>query len=205
MSRIRKRNIVRECRVCGDTFMTAHRQSPSAPNAGAYCSPRCASSARRVDPRPARLKPAKRTMAERFWRKVKKADGDQCWEWTAAFFRAGYGKFAIEHRKIEGAHRVAWILAHGPIPNGLWVLHKCDVRRCCNPSHLFLGTVSDNVQDMLRKGRGGKNSIAADVVARISHLDSERMPFRRIGRAVSLSGVTVRRIALRNRSDTSTT
>ena len=51
------------------------------------------------------------------------------------------------------AHRVAWMLAHGPIPRGMNVLHRCDVPRCVNPDHLFLGTQHDNVRDMIAKGR----------------------------------------------------
>jgi DNA-binding MarR family transcriptional regulator len=54
------------------------------------------------------------------------------------------------------AQRLLWETEVGPIPDGLWVLHKCDNGRCCNPAHLFLGTASDNVQDMLAKGRGGQ-------------------------------------------------
>lgn len=92
-------------------------------------------------------------MEHRFWAKVSRTDGDGCWEWTAALYPRGYGKFSIRGKLLEGAHRMAWILTHGPITNGLWVLHKCDNRRCCRPSHLFLGTARDNVHDMIAKGR----------------------------------------------------
>jgi hypothetical protein len=93
-------------------------------------------------------------VATRFWAKVHKLDGeDACWEWTAAMFTAsGYGCFGYQG-KPQGAHRVSWILSNGPIPDGLWVLHRCDNRKCVRPLHLFLGTAVDNARDMTAKGR----------------------------------------------------
>jgi hypothetical protein len=83
-----------------------------------------------------------------------------CWLWHGAHIPAGYG-----HLKFDGsnqlAHRVSWQIHNGPIADGLFVLHKCDVKGCVNPSHLFLGTASDNVKDLFQKGlasrRGTKN------------------------------------------------
>ena len=88
----------------------------------------------------------------RFWAKVDKSEG--CWEWTASLFSAtGYGQFALTSTKPETAHRMAWVLTNGDITDGLFVLHKCDNRKCCNPDHLFLGTHQDNITDMCQKGR----------------------------------------------------
>jgi hypothetical protein len=64
----------------------------------------------------------------------------------------GYGAIAVHGRMLK-AHRVSWELAYGPIPAGLYVLHRCDVRDCVNPEHLFLGTHEDNQKDMRAKGR----------------------------------------------------
>ena len=76
-----------------------------------------------------------------------------CWLWAAFIRPDGYG--CIKHsRKTIMAHRAAWIVYYGEIPNGMNVLHKCDVRCCVNPDHLWLGTDRDNVVDMEAKGRG---------------------------------------------------
>lgn len=91
-------------------------------------------------------------MTNRFYAKVKINATNGCHEWTGALSNKGYGRFAVK-RKNRHAHRVAWQLANGPIPDGLWVLHKCDNPRCVNPKHLFLGTVLDNSRDMIAKGR----------------------------------------------------
>jgi len=95
-------------------------------------------------------------IANRFWSKVDKRKGNSCWLWLASISKRGYGnvsKIMGGLRRNVGAHRVAWELINGPIPNGLCVLHKCDNPPCVRPSHLFLGTQADNMKDCGVKGR----------------------------------------------------
>jgi hypothetical protein len=75
-----------------------------------------------------------------------------CWLWTKAVNSAGYGVFR-RHGKNHYAHRAAYEAVHGTLPRGLFVCHRCDTPRCCNPSHLFAGTQSDNMADCSAKGR----------------------------------------------------
>ena len=95
---------------------------------------------------------------DRFWSKVEEQDG--CLVFKSYYDRDGYGRYRLDGGrsapKIK-AHRAAWILTHGEIPEGMFVLHKCDNPPCVNPEHLFLGTPKDNMIDMVRKGRHFKN------------------------------------------------
>ena len=90
----------------------------------------------------------------KFWAKVDKSG--ECWEWTASKRHKGYGQTRFMGRGGRKAHRVAWEITNGEIPNGLFVLHKCDNPGCVNPGHLFLGTNRSNIDDMLSKGRQGR-------------------------------------------------
>ena len=83
-------------------------------------------------------------------------DGNGCWIWKKALAINGYGKIAWKEKSMP-AHRISYSLFIGKIPNGTFVCHKCDVKSCVNPEHLFLGTHTENMKDMHRKGRG--NSI----------------------------------------------
>lgn len=139
------RTIPRVCRTCGQPFLAALGEVNR--GQGFYCG------------RPCSYVGQRRTTAERFWEKVQKSES--CWLWTAARTRAGYGKMGVYdglvNRTVE-THRVSWEIHHGAIPDGLWVLHNCpdgDNPLCVRPDHLWLGTHTDNMRDMLAKGRAG--------------------------------------------------
>lgn len=129
----------------------------------------------------------------RFWQHVRKATTG-CWEWTGGRTpivrgRGGYGKFRRNNpRRMELAHRVAWELAHGPIPPGQDVLHSCDNPPCVRKDHLFLGTNQDNSDDMVSKGRRKRKLSDQDVAAIIA----SPLPSRAIAPTYGVSDTYVR-------------
>ena len=90
---------------------------------------------------------------ERFWSHIDQSGGERaCWLWLRHRQNKGYG-FVKWHGRPRLAHRIAYTLTYGPIPDGIEVMHICDTPACCNPSHLRLGTHADNMADMANKGR----------------------------------------------------
>lgn len=129
------------------------------------------------------------TLSERFWVKVNIKGEHDCWPWFASVRSDGYG--AIGHKdRVLSAHRVAWSLTYGLIPEGMCVCHHCDNKTCCNPKHLFLGTAADNAADRAGKGRNadkrgernGRSKLTAKQVLEIR-------------RCYSAGGVTQRELA----------
>lgn len=116
-------------------------------------------------------------LEQRFWAKVDKngpvpphvPDLGACWVWTACRFkRSGYGCIGVKPR-LRSAHRVCWELVFGPIPFGMLVCHRCDNPACVRPEHLFLGTHTDNVRDMVAKGRRVDNAGELHPSAKLSN------------------------------------
>lgn len=134
-----------------------------------------------------------KTRADRFWAKVHK--GEDCWEWTASLLDEGYGQF-WDYRCIQ-AHRYSWILHNGPIPKGLWVLHRCDNRKCVRPDHLFIGTRQENMDDMVAKGRSAsrtKNAMARLTEEAINDIRQRQQSSRELAEKYGVHPAHIRNI-----------
>lgn len=142
-------------------------------------------------------------ITEHFWAQVEILDQDDCWEWQGLRNRKGYGQLWFIDQTIA-AHRAAWILTHGPIPDGLWVLHKCDNPPCTNINHLFLGTNDDNVADKIAKNRqvhGANHPLAKltdkQVVEARQRYAAGGISIAALARKYGVSGVSMRNVLYR--------
>jgi HNH endonuclease len=124
------------CKGCGVIF---HR-IPRPANRNKYCTNKCQAAHVQIEP-----------LIDRFNRYVRK-DASGCWHWTGATDAKGYGSLLIDRQGVR-AHRLAYMLFVGDIPDGHLVCHHCDEPSCVNPDHLFTGTNTDNMRDMVLKDR----------------------------------------------------
>ena len=115
---------------------------------------------------------------DRFNEKYEIVEPGGCWVWMAAADAYGYGKIGIATGRSARAHRISWRLHNGPIPNHLYVLHRCDNPCCVNPSHLYLGTQADNMADMVSKGRSSRHGAPSgekNGMAKLTDIQVERI------------------------------
>lgn len=121
----------RDCQQCGKPFQW-HSWSDCT-----FCSKRCYHAS--ISPRMS------------FWPQVQIGADDECWMWTGATDKDGYGTHRIGNK--QRSNQVAYLLMEGEIPEGLLICHTCDKPGCCNPTHLFAGTPMDNMRDKVAKKR----------------------------------------------------
>lgn len=146
----------------------------------------------------------KRDLRDRFLEKFVCGGVDDCWEWKAFIHPSGYGMInsgVDRGRKMLLAHRVSWEVFNGDIPLGMLVCHKCDNRICVNPSHLFLGTFQENIDDRDKKNRGripdnsgenhGMSKLKTSDVLFIRSVTHSRKAAREISKKLGVSSGTI--------------
>ena len=137
----------------------------------------------------------------RFHEKWTRNPDNGCWEWTASLNSNGYGQIKRPgERRQFIAPRLSYMIHYGDIPEGMYVLHTCDNRKCVKPTHLFLGSADDNAKDMKSKSRhthgitGHDHKIDDDIARYIHKMAGEGVAQSEIGRIVGLSQSTVWKI-----------
>lgn len=142
---------------------------------------------------------------QRFFEKV--AFGmSECWYWIGSKNKHGYGQVGFKGQ--NKAHRLSWLMFNGEIPEDMKVLHRCDIRNCVNPDHLFLGTQNENIKDMDSKGRRKSSPKSAEenpmsklnrnLVKEMRLLYSETdLSYKNIGKIFEISTMTAFR-AIKN-------
>lgn len=187
------------CKQCGKTFSC----KPSHAHSRKYCSRSCYKASGWNSKAIAGNCYAKIDSELRFWSRVRKTDG--CWIWTGTPSRTSHCQFCAPNGKVY-VHRYAYELTYGPIPLGMFVLHRCDNPRCVNPLHLFLGTQRDNVQDCISKGRkpiihagakGLKNASAKLSEADVLNIRAESGTVISLAAKYGVTPATISKIRLR--------
>lgn len=135
------------------------------------------------------------TPDERFLSNFDRVTESGCWIWTGGTDECGYGRILVGKHRMK-AHRYAYTLHIGPIPEGAYICHHCDVPSCVNPAHLFAGTQQDNVDDCVRKGRrvpakGERNRAAKLTEQQVREIRQTPGTMTDIGSRYGVSGVMV--------------
>ena len=112
--------------------------------------------------------------------------GDACWLWMG-YIKSGYGSISYQGKMLY-THHLAWKIANGAIPKGMHVLHTCDVKRCVNPDHLYLGTNGDNMRDKEARGLGNHGKGESRPNAKLTEQDVRKI------RELRLSGLKSREL-----------
>lgn len=141
---------------------------------------------------------------EDFWSNVKVGSPDECWEWQRGRADTGYGRATIDGVAVF-AHRHAYTVTKGAIPEGMFICHHCDNRVCVNPSHLFVGTQQDNMRDKVSKGRAnpacgeenGKTYLAEALVLTMRQMYADGMKVVDISRTCDVKAATTYDIVAR--------
>lgn len=143
------------CATCGRSFAV----KPYRVGVARYCTTKCrgVGSRKSGNERPLEVILADERTRQEFMGYVHHEPNSGCWLWGGSH-RYGYGRFWVVDRHLL-AHRLSWIFAGNEIPEGLCVLHRCDIPACVNPDHLFLGTQGANGRDMAKKNRGRKSLV----------------------------------------------
>ena len=134
-----------------------------------------------------------------FWSRIIKTSNG-CWLWTGSKVSIGYGDLRINGKHYL-AHRLAYELTYGTIPDGAYILHKCDIPACINPEHLFVGNQLDNVHDAIDKGIVNGIAVSNSDVRKIRYLRADGLTLSKIADIVGCSRSHVSRIANHTRRE----